>query len=109
MIYKLVKTSAPHKVYLVDDLVMHDTRGVNVSRQAMADAALEAFGEEGSLGKQLRDRRPGEGLMLQTTNLKHYIVASINKNFAVSSKEHLTPEVTRKIVKEFLTNEKESL
>ena len=105
--FKLVKTTQAHKVYLVSEgVVLHDTRGARTSQQSIIDATLEALNEEGSLSKQLDERLPGEGLMLQTQHLHHVKVASINPDFYVSSKAKLSPDQTRGIVTKFLKRKK---
>lgn len=101
MKFELVKTSAPHRVYVVDGgaAVVHDTRKVNVSRQNIVDAALEAFKMTGSLGEQLGN---GEGLMLQTEHLDHYVMASIDRDIAISSRSPMGKAKTRSITNAFL-------
>lgn len=109
---KLVKTSAAHRVFLVNETtVVHDLRAqveesglAALNKQQISDATLEALGLPGSLGKQLEDRAAGQGdsggLVLQTTNLHHSHVASVSTGIFVSSTEQLDAEETRRLARE---------
>ena len=100
-----VKTSAPHVVYRIGDLVLHDTRRVHVNMDMIKDAALEAFGLPGSLGQQLQKGRV-RGVRLQQDLLSHYVIASIDPNFCVSSMKEETSLTTRTCLNNFLKWEK---
>lgn len=106
--FTLVKTTLHHRVYKVnEETVIHDTRGVNISKQQLIDATLEAFRKPGSLSKQLSSGCYHGGVFLQKDKLSHYIMSSINEDLCVSATRPMTKEETRSITKAFLKEKPE--
>lgn len=98
---ELIKSVGPHKVFLVKKgVVLHDTGGIDVTREEIVDATLEALKLPGSLRNG--DFGPEGGVMLQNDRLNHYHVTSVDPDFMVSSVIEMKPKQTQKIVRDFL-------
>lgn len=105
MEFNQVETKAPHGVFLINEhkgFVLHDTRGVRVSKQQVIDSTLEALRLEGSIAAQMQE----EGFALQSEHLNHYIVESVDSDLCISTKETATSETTRSIAKAFVSKER---
>ena len=86
------------------DTVILDARNCQMSAESVAEQINDALGYE-TLGSQLRDRKPGDGLYLgPQEQAKIFRMRSIDPEIYVGSKTELTPAQTRALVKKWVKN-----
>ena len=85
------------------DCVVLDARGCKVTQDFVAEALNTALGFE-TLGTQLSNRMPGEGLYIgpKAAQAVIYRMASISPLIFVGSRKEMTPQQTRALVQKTL-------
>lgn len=78
--------------------MLHDTRGVSITKQQVIDSTIEALKLQGSIADQMQE----EGFLLQSDHLNHYIMETVDSDLCISSKDPIMPETTRSIAQAFL-------
>jgi hypothetical protein len=90
------------KIEQIDnETVLVDARRGKTTEGKIRAAVLKHF-KMASVGDQLANRNPGEGLILWGNLVNFYRMGSINPDIVVASTKKMTPAQTRKITRNFL-------